>query len=144
MNIIKKQTTTLGMICVVVAMTGCASQQEQAEQKAERQKAAEIRVDERQKAAQAKLEQQREASQRLANKQNWPKLREGLTVEEVDQLVGPIGAERKKMYKDSLKIGEVFSTLQSGPVKSDMDATFEMEAGVLVFHNGKLKSWQPR
>lgn len=69
-------------------------------------------------------------------KQNWSKLHEGLTVEEVDQLVGEIGAERIKMYNDSLQMGALINASEQ-----NIDMTIQTKYGVLKFHNGKLKSW---
>jgi hypothetical protein len=126
-----KQTTILWIICGLAAVAGCASPQEKAVQ-ARRQ----------QRVARMQQEEQLESSQRSENvKQNWPKLHEGLSLDEVDQLVGPLNKQAKKMYMDSLSIGAMFSTQG---VKSSNNATFQTEAYIVIFDNGQLKSWKLR
>jgi hypothetical protein len=107
------------------------SQQEKAEQIARQQEAARMQQ-----------KKQREANQRSEHvQQNWSKLHKGLTIDEVDQLVGPLNEDAKHNYKTSLGMGALFST--SG-VNSSISATFQTEAYVLMFNNGTLKSWELR
>ena len=103
-------------ICLVfIAASGCVSQEEQARQQAQIQAAA-------QQAEQVK--------------QNWPKLSEGLTIQQVIELMPIIRSGSKNVsWAESIGPGGVL-----------INYTIRLNTGIYVlnFKNDNLASWTPR
>jgi hypothetical protein len=83
----------------------------------------------------------RESLERAARvKQNWSKLHEGLSLEEVDTLVGPIfDAETKAMMRSEQEFGE-YVRRHGGQTQDSF--TYKTDLYTLQFRAGQLKAWR--
>ena len=118
---------------LTLCLWGCAAPKQTAAQNA-------ANIAAQQKAEETRLKNERDASLRLEHvKQNWSKLQQGMSVDEADALVGPFTPQIVKMYKDELKMGNAFAAQGA---TTNVNLTVPSETYTLMFHNGKLKSWQ--
>ena len=110
----------VSLAILVAALVGCASTEEQEPPMTEQQR------------------QQLEAQQRAQAeyvRANWSKLRQGMTIDEVEAAIGPLDPEWKKDVMATPSLGSRLG------MKSPRVATYHAATYTLQFDAGKLSVW---
>lgn len=81
---------------------------------------------------------QAEAARKQRVAQNWPKLKTGLTIDEVDLLVGPIDAGWKQL------VVELRNASANQSSKTSSDLSYQGDIYILKFKDFRLSFWQLR
>lgn len=118
----KHVSKMVSLTILLAALVGCTSTAEQERQIAERER------------------QQQEANRRAVEegervRANWSRLRQGMTIEEVEAAIGPLDPEWKKDVLSTPSVGSALG------MRSERTATYMARTYTLQFTGGKLSAW---